>query len=64
MIPWSAPPRSLQGVSVTRQGYSYLIDVSYTSENPTLAAAVANGFADEYLVDQLESRYECNAAYQ
>ena len=56
--PLERAARSLQGVSVKRQGYSYLIDVSYTSENPTLAAAVANGFADEYLVDQLESRYD------
>jgi exopolysaccharide transport family protein len=46
------------GVDVSRQGFSYLIDVSYTSDNPSLAAAVANGFADEYLVDQLETRYE------
>ena len=46
------------GVSVRRQGFSYLIAVSYSSPNPALAAAAANGFADEYLVDQLETRYE------
>ena len=59
MIPSSSAAKGLQGgVSVTRQGFSYLIDVSYTSDNPSRAAAVANGFADEYLVDQLESRYD------
>ena len=46
------------GVDVGRQGFSYFIDVSYTSDNPELAAAIANGFVDEYLVDQLETRYE------
>jgi exopolysaccharide transport family protein len=46
------------GIDVGRQGFSYLIDISYTSDKPELAAAVANGFADEYLVDQLETRYE------
>ncbi|MCB1431884.1 MAG: polysaccharide biosynthesis tyrosine autokinase [Alphaproteobacteria bacterium] len=50
---------SLQGgVSVARQGFSYVIAISYTSPNPAFAAAVANGFVDEYLVDQLETRYE------
>ena len=51
--------RQLQeDVQVKRQGFSYLIGVSYTSANPRLAAAIANGFADQYLVDQLEIRYE------
>ena len=46
------------GVGVKRVGFSYLIDVSYTSENSAKAAAIANAFVDEYLVDQLESRYD------
>ena len=46
------------GIGVKRSGFSYLINVSYTSDNPSEAAAVANAFAEEYLVDQLESRYE------
>ena len=46
------------GVTVRREGFSYIIAISYTSPNPSLASAVANGFADEYLVDQLETRYE------
>ena len=56
--PLERAAKGLQGgVSVSRQGFSYLINVSYTSDNPSHAAAVANGFAEEYLVDQLESRY-------
>ncbi len=35
-----------------------MIDISYSSANPALAAQIANTFANEYLVDQLESRYE------
>lgn len=51
--------RALQGaIQVRRRGFSYLINVSYTSPNPDQAAAIANAFADEYLVDQLETRYE------
>ena len=56
--PLERAARAAGCVSVTRQGFSYLIDVSYTSDNPSRAAAVANGFAEEYLVDQLESRYQ------
>ncbi len=45
-------------VSVKRKGWTYVVDIQYTSENPALAAQIANGFADEYLVDQLEASYE------
>jgi exopolysaccharide transport family protein len=46
------------GVGVERRGWTYVVDIKYTDENPALAAQIANAFADEYLVDQLESRYE------
>ncbi len=46
------------GVNVNRKGWTYVVDISYTDQNPSKAAQIANGFADEYLVDQLESRYE------
>ena len=45
-------------VSVSRKGWTYVVDIQYTSENPALAAQIANAFADEYLVDQLEASYE------
>lgn len=45
-------------VQVFRERFSYIIDVSYTYKDPVLAARIANAFADEYLVDQLEARYE------
>jgi succinoglycan biosynthesis transport protein ExoP len=45
-------------VVVERREWSYVIDITYSSANPALAAQIANTFANEYLVDQLESRYE------
>ena len=45
-------------VSVDRKGWTYVVDVKYTDQNPAMAAQIANAFADEYLVDQLEASYE------
>ena len=51
--------RRLQGsVAVAHRNWTYVIDIAYTSPNPALAAQIVNTFADEYLVDQLESRYD------
>ena len=51
--------RAIQaGVKVERKGWTYVIDVSYTSPNPSRSMQIANAFANEYLLDQLESRYE------
>ena len=51
--------RSLaKAITVDRKGWTYVVDIKYSSENPVKAAQVANAFADEYLVDQLEANYE------
>lgn len=51
--------RSLsRSIAVDRKGWTYVVDIKYTSSNPVKAAQVANAFADEYLVDQLEANYE------
>ncbi len=51
--------RSLAGsVSVDRKGWTYVVDIKFTSDDPAEAAQIANAFADEYLVDQLEASYE------
>ncbi|MCS0501280.1 AAA family ATPase [Ancylobacter mangrovi] len=39
-----------------RSGFSYVIDLSFSSPDPKLAALVANTTADIYIRDQLESR--------
>lgn len=74
---WIAPPaddearreRTLSmvagGISkrlhVENDGRSYSIHISFDSREPKMAALVANTFADEYLVDQLEAKYEATA---
>lgn len=51
--------RALQSnLAVVRKSNTYLIEIRYTDENRREAARIANAFADDYLVDQLESRFE------
>ena len=47
-----------EAVSVRVEGRSRVINISATSEQPKLAAAVANTLSDLYLVDQLEAKFE------
>jgi uncharacterized protein involved in exopolysaccharide biosynthesis len=46
------------GMSVSRLGLSYVIEISYSSPERDLAAKVANLIADSYIEDQLETRAE------
>ena len=46
---------------VLNDGRSWTIRVSFASKEPQKAAAIANSFADEYLVDQLEAKYDAAA---
>jgi polysaccharide biosynthesis transport protein len=43
---------------VTRLGRSYIEQIEYSSLNRDKAAAIANAFADAYIEDQLEAKYE------
>jgi succinoglycan biosynthesis transport protein ExoP len=45
-------------LTVRRIGRSYVLAIDYTSPHPKLAAAIANAFADAYLAEQLDSKYE------
>lgn len=45
-------------LDIEREGRSYVIGVSVTSEDPQKAAALANAVADAFIVDQLEAGYE------
>ena len=48
-----------QALDVSRLGrVSFVISVSFTSEDRTKAARIANALADQYLVDQLEAKFE------
>jgi succinoglycan biosynthesis transport protein ExoP len=43
---------------VTRLGHSYIQQISYTSLDPDKAAKIANAFADAYIEDQLQAKFE------
>lgn len=45
-------------ISVTRLGPTYIIDIRARSEDPELAALIANAVADQYIVEQLEAKLE------
>ena len=45
-------------VSVSRLGATFIIDISVSSEDPRLAARIADAIADEYQVDQLNAKLE------
>jgi succinoglycan biosynthesis transport protein ExoP len=45
-------------LSVTRVGRSYVEQIAYTSLNPDKAAKIANAFADAYIEDQLQVKFE------
>lgn len=48
----------LAGMSIERVARTYVIEISYTSPSPELSAKIANGIAEAYLVDKLDSKYE------
>lgn len=51
----------LDGLKVRRSGLTYLISVEYTHTNPADSAKIANAFADLYLTEQLEAKFDATA---
>ncbi len=51
----------LGGLKVRRAGLTYLISVDYTHPDPAQAAKIANAFADLYLTEQLEAKFDATA---
>jgi succinoglycan biosynthesis transport protein ExoP len=45
-------------VTATNDGASFIIKIRATSENPELAAQIANAYVDAYLTDQLEAKFD------
>jgi len=45
-------------IGVDRVNDTYILSIYYRSTSPRFAAQIVNAFADEYLVDQLESKFE------
>src|SRR4029077_14856826 len=56
------PRRALAAVKdnlrVTRLGRSYIEQIAYAALDPDKAAKIANAFADAYIEDQLEAKFE------
>ncbi len=50
--------RVLSQLKVARSGLTYVINVSFQSHSPTKAALIANTFADRYLLEQLDAKFE------
>jgi len=46
------------GLSVNRVGFSYVIEIAFRSGQPELAALIANAIADEYILDQMDAKYQ------
>jgi len=48
----------IKGLTVKRVGLTYLIDVSYTAKDPAKSSMIANAFADQYLLSQLDAKFD------
>lgn len=47
-----------KNLTVKRLGIAWIIDISYEDTDPYRAAQIANAFADAYIVDQLDAKYQ------
>jgi succinoglycan biosynthesis transport protein ExoP len=50
----------LKNLEVNRIGVTYLLDIGFRSNDPALAARVANAIADAYITDQLDGKFGSN----
>lgn len=48
----------VRNVDVSRVGTTYVINLAYTSTDAGLAASIARGYADAFLDDQLQAKYD------
>jgi len=52
--------RVLKGLIVTRVAETYAIDISYSADDPQMAARIANTFARLYVAEQVEAKSSAN----
>jgi succinoglycan biosynthesis transport protein ExoP len=57
-----AAPIALKGLTVSRRGSTYLIQINYQSPDPNVAAAVANGVANSYIEHIYDIRIRSSAS--
>lgn len=48
----------LSRLKIKRAGLTYVMNVQFTSADPAKAAKIANTFADRYLLEQLEAKFD------
>lgn len=48
----------MKNLKVTREGLTYVIDVGYRADTPQKAALIANTYADKYLLEQLDAKFD------
>ncbi|WP_425992877.1 GumC family protein [Brevundimonas sp. TWP2-3-2] len=48
----------LKRLSVRRAGLTYVMNVGFTSKDPVKASRIANTFAERYLLEQLEAKFD------
>ncbi|WP_192847401.1 polysaccharide biosynthesis tyrosine autokinase [Aureimonas sp. AU40] len=53
-----AASRLVRNVEVERVGRTYVLNLQYKAGTPVLAQQIAQGYADAYLDDQLEAKYD------
>ncbi|MEM9989934.1 MAG: GumC family protein, partial [Pseudomonadota bacterium] len=58
MIRQQIVDRLLETIEVERAGITYAIVITATEDRPEVAARIANGFAEQYIVDQLDQKFE------
>jgi succinoglycan biosynthesis transport protein ExoP len=49
-----------RNLDAVRVDMSYVVDISYTENDPDRAAQIANAVADAYIADQLDSKFRAN----
>ena len=48
-------------LGVGRKGLTYVIDISFRSEDPEKATLIANSFAQQYLTEQLDAKFDATS---
>ena len=50
-----------KALDVKRVGRTYVLELKFVHESSVLAARIANAFSEQYLVDQLDAKYDATA---
>lgn len=48
-------------IQIRRVARTYVLELKYTSTDPGFSAQIANAYADQYLTDQLDAKYDATA---